>query len=359
MKRLMWDYFGIEMPNEAMGWCGEAIIKLLPSVEIYIDNIARSTAAYLRARNNLTEDEFIKHVTFAIDSTVLHELIHEMGETLDEEGVEAMCDAVYAFLNVNMVWKSIACPLKGEPIAWETCMACNDHDKAPECPLQQIRIDAYPRQFQIGRYHVSELWRVRNAYYDRRTMSTKSWAEYWDLFIGKAIGWFIEAHYPKDFGEYEFEVPLTKIVEFFGMDPDPVDAEITILGHADVVDFANKILLELKTTAGMEHVQEEAKGEHKFQLLSYYLLGLIQVPDMFRELRSARLVYLGKTFSRGKGTRRYVEHEIPLSTPNFVAEVRMLHVALKTGKPPNTECPSWMCRYCDGVAECQAEGWPE
>jgi CRISPR/Cas system-associated exonuclease Cas4 (RecB family) len=358
LKRALKKYYGMEYPErDAVAWCALFIKEMLPDIEIFIDDLAIAITAQLRRIGMLHEEYLIKYLIEGINLSLIHEIIHFEGDEMDEEKVRSMTDAVVRALEVDMTWTYIPCPATGGYVTFEMCMDCNDLEKHETCPLLAIRRDAHEgnRQYTLGRYHVSELLKTRNSYYGRRHETVRGWDDYWFMFLGKAIGYFIEGNYPEGSQEFEFEVNLADIVKLLGVEPDPVDEEITILGHADVVDREQRLLLELKTIESTYYVKDRAKPEHIWQTQAYYTLGLVQEPELFERLNGARVVYISRAKPRNKQLLRYKEHEVELETLNFVDAARRLHKALMNEAPPEFDCPKWLCNYCDYGKQCRED----
>ncbi len=359
-KEHMRKYYGFEgcPENDVIAWCAIFLKEMLPDIEIYVDKLAIGIASRLRMQGMLDEKTFIEHFIAALDISLLHEIIHLEGKTKDEDQVNAMCEAVARHLafEVNMGWTYIPCPATGGYVTFEQCVECDDLKKHPQCPLQKIRQDAHDsnRQYTLGRYHVSEVIKPRYAFYERQHATTRGWDDYWAMFLGKAIGYFIEGRYPDGDSEYEFEVKLSDVVALLGRESEPEDEEIVILGHADIADHANKLLLELKTMENLKYVKEGAKPEHIFQTQAYYTLGRVQEPEMFDNLNGARIVYISR--ARGyKRVPRYIEHKVEMELLDFVDAARTLHNAVKSDKAPPATCPDWLCRYCGHGGNCRAD----
>ena len=338
------------------GWCSLAWKEKIPDVEIYIDNIAKTVAkwqGYGRDDPKWDEGKFIGKTIQMIDFITLHEFSHQFAGTTDETGINSMCKLVIDFLKDEAnVWSFVACPALGSYVTLAQCLSCDDLSKHETCPLFGLRKDMIEgnRQFAPGSYHVSELMNKRKTFFDRKFDTSDAWSGRHAMLLGTAIGWFIERGY--EHSEYEFVVPLTEVVALLGLEPDPIDGEITILGHGDIVDFTVGVMYELKTIEVTKYVVNEPKPEHVHQAKCYYTLGMAHEPEKFSAIKDNRISYTSRAKAR-RGAPAFVEHSLGLGYVNFVEEARTLHRAVMSDTPPPVDCPEWLCRYCDHTTKCR------
>ena len=334
IRYALWLMSRFSLKDKA-GWCSAQLKKVIPDVEIYIDSIAGAVAEYLRERGKLTEDNLVKYIVRSIEHTVLHELTHLFSGELDDVRVENAVNAVLD--DTFMVWSLIPCPKKdGEPVTWVECLSCTDAEKHPTCPLHRIRVNAYPRQYKLGVYHVTELLDPRYSYFERTVDYAKKWDDYWNLFFGVAVGHYVESLYANHKQEVDLEVVVAH-----DEDGEPV----TVVGHADIIDEDVGWIMEIKCYHSLTHIVRRGRADprHEFQVRAYWTL--LKKSEKWRwmtkRIKKVRVIYFGRT-----GTRRYREFDVPLEEVDVVTPALILHRALKTGVPPRQKCAEWRCRFC-------------
>jgi len=240
-----------------------------------------------------------------------------------------------------MGWKYITCPKVKKDVSWITCLACQDPEKDRSCPMRHIRIDAYPRQYEIGRYHTSELKYPRAAYYERTVDYARPWERYYDLLYGKAFGWFLESRYAPHEGEVELEMSLVRDEE-----------HIKILGHGDLMHKTWGVELKFYYSTIYVHRAGKPSDDHIFQIQAYWTMGKKFKPWLFNDIKKLKLIYYSKM--KGKFPRRK-EFDVDLVdiTEELTTNAWMLHDALINHVPPAKNCPAWRCRFCSGKKKCE------
>jgi len=342
-----------DIPENVIGWTSKFYSErakqvlgqhfIIPDIEIYIDKIAKFGAEYL-------DDIFAFIVVTMINHALIHELIHEQGNIKNEEVVEAYTqlmikdeiDKLWKIVNPDAwLWYWISCPKLERNVTWNQCLSCTDMDKHPDCPLLKVRIDAFPRQYEYGKYHVTELPFPRYSYYNRTRKHAMSWTDYYDLLFGKALGWYIESK----FAEHQREVEVTTQLK-------RGDETITVVGHGDLVDDEVGNLYEIKFYYALKHLitRNKPNEEHEFQARAYYTIGLKEKEWMFKNIKHVKMIYYGKTKQRNVPRRK--EFVLPLK-PVSLEGAWILHYALKYRKPPEEKCPAWKCRYCPYREPCE------
>ena len=343
-RQLLHEMFGFgEIPDDAVGWCSMLLKTATVDIEIYIDLLAFYTAGILKREGRFSEGALIDLLKIGLNFSLIHEFTHWATDETDEDRVNA---AAIALLSGRwMTWSTIPCPKKeGEEVTWVECLACDDRQKHPSCPLRKIRIDAYPRQYEIGKYHVTELPFPRYSYYNRIYKYARSWDEYYDLLYGKALGWYIESKYAEHQREVTLDVPFTR------------DGEtIRVVGHGDIVDDDVGNVYELKFYYSLKYIVERGtpNPEHEFQVRAYYTLGLLCKPWMFNKIQKIKMIYYSKL--KGRKFPRRKEFVVPLEKVDVETNAWILHKALKTKVAPKELCPKWKCRYCPYKAICESE----
>jgi len=244
-----------------------------------------------------------------------------------------------------MGWYWIVCPKMKRNVTWKECLSCKDLQKHPTCPLRNVRIDAYPRQYEIGTYHVTELIYPLSSYYERTNPYAMDWNEYWDLLYGKALGWYIEWLHARHTREVEVEEKLSRYT-------NGTLEYIKIIGSADLIGEQSDQLIEIKFYYSTFYIAKEMKPHeaHKFQAQAYYRMGLKCKPQLFENIKKITILYYGKTKS-AKIPRR-IEISVPLEPIGEVFERNawLLHDALINKDPSKLPaCPKWKCRYCKHV----------
>ena len=309
-----------------------------------------------------------------LSETVCHELCHEFG-VWDEEQVDGAIDAlmrepddvlvdkataaemVKGLYAGTMVLRWVSCPNTHGLVDWDACFECDDFDKHPTCPLRRIRMDAAPRTYTDKRYHVSELGKVRYAFYDRNCENVWDWQDYWAMMWGRGFGDYVEMLYEKEDKEasqFVFETTAEQLCALYGVEPDEYD-DFIVIGHADVnaVEL-DGLLMELKTQHNLKYVANAPNPGHVFQLQAYYTLMCAQYPEKAKKIKELRLVYFGRTW-RGKGLAPYIEHVVPMDVIDLRTRARMMRMSEETRMPPEMRCEDWLCRYCDNKASCRAD----
>jgi len=309
----------------------------IPDIEVMIDELCRHIAFELKRQNRYTEERFIENIKAGLNIAILHELIHEIGDIQNETAVDIVTNELLKRLK-RMGWFWIPCAKHKRNVTWEECLKCTDSEKLPSCPLRNVRIDAYPRQYKIGRYHVTELMYPLHSYYQRTNPYAADWNEYWDLLYGKALGWYIENLHAKHVIEVEVNETLTRNGD-----------SIEIVGHADLIGESSDTLIEIKFYYSLYHIQKSKKAHeaHEFQARAYYRMGLRSKPWLFDKIKKITVLYYSKTKS-SKIPRR-LEIDVPLVPLGDIMEKNAwtLHTALVSNKPPlKYRCPEWKCKMC-------------
>jgi len=277
------------------------------------------------------EDILINDMIKIINTAVVHELIHEYTEIPESADEDRVTKATIALVDAaKMTWHWIPCPKKnGAKVTWMECLACKDYEKHPSCPLRAIRLDAYPRQYEYGRYHVTELENPRRSYFEREIQYSKEWRSYWSLFFGRAVGFYVESLYAQHKTEVELEIDY---------------GDFKVVGHADIIDEDYGAVLEIKCYHTLRHIirRGEADPRHEFQARAYYTMLKHAKPYIAKDIKKVRVIYFGRT-----GTKQYQEFDVPVEEVDLETPARILHEALKRGEPPEQMCPEWMCKtYC-------------
>ena len=326
----------------------------IPDMEIYVDEVARAVAFALRGKGFIDADENVQEEMFkevmvdAMSEVLVHELCHFMG-LHSEKAVDQAVKAI--FDSDTMGWHLIACPKHHEPVTWPTCLACDDFEKHEKCPLQRVRQESTPRLYTPQLYHVTELQKIRYAFYERWNKTISSWDDWWAMFWGTAIGHYIEGLYPEGYQEFEFNVSGEDLAKFYGVEPSELD-NFVVTGHADIVDKDIGLVIELKTSHSLKYVKDGPNPNHRWQIQAYYTLGLIEFPEIFEKLKEIRIVYYGRTW-RGAKLPPSVEHTVPMQTIDLLTPARMMRESELSGMPPAMRCPEWLCRYCKSTTLCK------
>ena len=342
----------VDRENNAILWVIAMLKDYLPEIEVYVDEIAKGVATHMKHTGDAEIDEgkFINFLMDGLSKTLIHELIHDLG-VWDETEVD---EYGHMLLNaMKMVWQYIPCPNSNGLVDWKTCFACGDSEKHETCPLQRIRQDAIPREYELKKYHVSELLKTRYAFFERRFKTIAGWDEYWPLFWGRAIGWYIASLYGKESREFEVNVGARDLAKFYGVPAEHTD-DFVITGHIDILTEADGLVLELKTQYNLKYITKAPNPHHVAQLQAYYTLGLIQFPDMFGKLKALRIVYLGRNW-KGSGMPPYKEHIIPKETVDLLTPARWMRASEDTETPPPIYCPDWMCKNCPHTEMCRED----
>jgi len=338
--------------NGAILWVIAMLKDYLPEIEIYVDEIAKGLASHMKAADKeIDEDKFITFLMDGLSKTLVHELIHELGPIRSEIETEYYAHTLLDAM--KMVWQYIPCPNINSLVDWKTCLSCEDSEKHETCPLQRIRQDAVPREYELKKYHVSELLKVRYSFFERRFKTIASWDDYWPLFWGRAIGWYVASLYDKESREFELNVSASDLARFYGVPAESTD-DFAITGHIDILTEADGMVLELKTQYNLKYVTKAPNPHHVAQLQAYYTLGLIQFPDVFGKLKALRIVYFGRNWE-GSGMPPYKEHTVPNETVDLLTPGRWLRASEDTEHPPPIYCPDWMCKNCPHTEMCREE----
>ena len=318
--------------------------EIVPDVQMFYDLLI----PYLKYRSN-KEMIFQRLSMDFLDELYLEEIIHQMGGVTDTAAFKAV---IHSMLKDHRRmrsggWQLISCPKTETEIVWLQCYECTDIEKHKTCPLYELRIDAAPRKYEFGKYHISELNHLKNSYYERIGKPySLSWREYMPLLLGKAFGWYVESKY----AERCREVDLT-------YRPENAPEDFTfITGHQDLhLEHADGTasIYELKLYAfiGIMIKEDHAKEEHEFQARGYYTMGLKCKPRMYRRIRAIKVDY----YSKGKEGIIHTEFEVPLEVIDIATPALLLHRALKEHNPDLLpDCPAWRCRgYCKHI-ECKS-----
>lgn len=339
-RKALYRYYGAnDMPDDAAGWCSVLIKKDLPDIEIYIDEVARELHAALKDKEIIDEEIFRIYFSESMSLILLHELIHYYGKVENDDKIENAVDILTK--DLYMTWHYIKCPKVQSNVSWIECLECSDADKHETCPLHKIRLDAQPRKVEKGVYHISELSFLRYSYFARITPYADDWDSYYDMFFGKALGWYIESKFAEHQREVELDIHASRLRG--GTQED----DFHVIGHADIIDEGDGQGIELKFYYALDFVLKNNRADprHEFQLRSYYTLGKILKPYMFDKIKKLKVVYFSKT--KGRGKPRYKEYEVPLEEVDILSSARILYEAEKAGKPPKGHCDPWMCRYCE------------
>lgn len=329
--------FGADaMPDDTMAWTTKFIKDGIPDVEFFIDEMAKYCARELKRINKFTEENFITNMVFGMNLTVNHELIHWFGDIKNERVVEFITNMMMK--DAFMGWKWIPCPNKEKNVTWIECLQCTDSEKAAECPFRMVRIDAAPREYKLGEYHVTELPHVLKAYFERTDPYARAWLEYYDMMFGKALGYYIEGLYEHHCQEVDLRLPFGE--------------REAVVGSADLVLDKTGRLVELKFYYNISKLvrTNTPNVEHTFQAQAYYTMGLKHKPYLFKKIKRITLVYYSKMKSRKVPRRKEFEVELVTIEKVMVERATILHKALvRKIAPIAHKCPTWLCGYCKHV----------
>lgn len=276
----------------------------------------------------------------------LHENIHDCGDLTDEETTfKLMYMLMDGFKKMKFnSWHYLYCPNRGgERVSWDTCYKCKDTEKHPTCPFLALRKDAYPRQYEEGRYHVSELGNLRMSYYERvGEPYARDWQQYNPLLLGKALGWFIESLYKKEHHEIELFLNREQCQQ---LTTEPLPADFKgISAHQDLhlETEDGGVLVELKLYAfiGIMVRQRKAKPEHEQQARAYLTMGQILYPKLYGTVKKVWVTY----YTKAKEAITKIDIEVPCEPVDMVTPALTLHKAL-TAKNPDLlpRCPPYLC----------------
>jgi len=335
--------------DDLVGWTIALLRDYLPDIEIYIDEICRVVALNMKLIGKNDEDDYIRFVIQALNEVFIHELIHELGFIVNEDEVEDYTTAIFDAM--KMVWHYIPCPLKNDLVTWDICLACNDFEKHETCPLQRIRMDAIPRQYEPKKYHVSELLKVRYAFYERRHKTIGAWEDYWSMFWGRAIGYYVASLYKEEVREVELNVHAKDLAKFYGVSVETTD-DFLITGHIDILPYEDGLCLELKSQFNLKYVTNAPNPYHCSQILAYWVLGQIQFPEIFSKVKQLRIEYYGRNW-RGTSMPPSKEHIIPMENIDILTPARWLRMTEDTNTPPPIYCPDWLCKSCEHKELCK------
>ena len=342
----------LDKEDDIVGWTIALLKDYLPDIEVYVDEICRTVALHMDLIGKNDEDEYIKFVIRMLNEVFVHELIHELGFIINEEEVQDYTTALFEAM--KMVWHYIPCPNTNELVTWDVCLACNDFDKHETCPLQRIRKDAIPRQYEQKKYHVSELLKARYSFYERRQKTIAGWSEYWPMFWGRAIGWYVASLYEEKSREFELNVAAKDLAEFYGVPVEPTD-DFTITGHIDILPYEDGLSLELKCQYNLKYVTDAPNPHHVAQVQAYWVLGQIQFPEIFSKVKQLRITYYGRNW-KGASVPPYKEHVVPMEKIDLLTPARWMRESEDTNKPPAIYCPDWLCRICPHKSLCREDG---
>lgn len=280
-----------------------------------------------------------------------------------------------------MGWTNIPCPkIGGVDVSWDTCLRCEDADKAPECPAWVIRHDLAPRPVTPGSYHVTELYDLRRSFFERTHDYSASWDEYaLDFWIGKAAHAYLEQSYLR---KWHDELPEgSKGIErewrerYYSWN---LGDDIRVVGSPDLLDLLHipRVLHEFKTYGTIKFLlkRNEPEPEHVFQAQTYVKLieelRPFDRPDIVRitylaKAKLPRPIFTGKGMiipngngKDGKPERRYLEFNLAAEATKDVPErARGLDAALRDNVVPNGHCAEWKCDGCHHAKECASRGW--
>jgi hypothetical protein len=276
----------------------------------------------------------------------LHEIIHAKSGELGEEKVfEAVDKLMQDFKQMRLSgWAYIKCPNKKKNVTWNDCYLCSDTEKHPTCPFHALRLDAYPRSYTFGLYHVSELPNPRMYYYERiGEPYARSWKDYNPLLLGKALGWYIESKY----AESCHEITLT----YDGRDvrKDLPDDFKGVTGHQDlhIIDEKGQMVVELKLYAFIGYMikANKPKPEHEFQVRAYYTMGKRTKPYYYDKVHTIKVTYYTKN---NRESISQMDIDVPIKEVDVITPALLLHKALKEKNPDLLpQCPVYLCkRYC-------------
>lgn len=327
--------FGVdEIPDDTMAWCAKFMKDEIADIEFYIDEMCIYCARELKRIGKFTEENFVRNMIYGMNLAVNHELIHIFGNIKNEAIVELITKKLLK--EVWMGWHWIPCPKLLKDVTWIECLQCGDAQKHPSCPFRNVRIDASPREYEIGTYHVTELPHVLYSYFERTNPYSRAWIEYYDMLYGKALGWYLESRHAHHCQEVSLKL-------------ESPDKDFKIVGSADLVlDKANR-LVELKFYYSISKLvrQNAPNDEHTFQVQAYYTMGLKYKPWLFEKLDRITIVYYSKMKSRKLPRRKEFEVEVKTIEQDMLTPARTLHKALVSKKPPlDHKCPDWLCGYC-------------
>jgi len=297
------------------------IKKMIPDIEIYLDEFARLTTPDIIARG--------------ITEAIVHETCHAEG--LNEKQAHAATREIMKMLK-PMVWKLIKCPKTNANVGWEECLRCSDAEKHPTCPGYSIRSRSKPREHAPNIYHITELITPRHAYFERKYDVTKAWADspvWMRFFMGRAFHEF----YEKAYAEHEVEIGVAR---------DYGDFKVT--GRIDII--SDGLLQELKTHGDLGRVKARGVSpEHVWQAHAYYSLLKVTQPRLANEIKKIRILYAGLTRAD-----TWCEFDVKPKdiSDDIYARAKDLHEALKAGvAPEDFPCPEWRCRLCDYASQCK------
>lgn len=334
-------------------------------VEVYLDEIA--TAAFKAAEENarlfgvgpVQADalEPSKLITLLISTCIVHEWLHYEMKLEEHPVVFATDHVLHALTDPEwprelvsshaMVWSHMVCPLKkGKQhpeahVTFDECLSCMDNEKAPECPVWELRWQLLGRRpIRPNTYHVTEITNPRRAYFDRIHDYSEMWDQVWDYFFGHAVHSHIQETFPRPYREIYVTQEFTRAEE-----------KITLVGGIDAYDPAQHVVLEFKTYATLDFAaRDEPEVDHVYQSHTY--VGMAKVSKPWLVADKIRLVYLAKTRSH-RGIARYREFLMDPKPPDdYEQRTWDLHDSLKTGQPPTRRCTPWVCRFCPHISQC-------
>jgi hypothetical protein len=243
-------------------------------VEVYLDEIA--TAVYKAADENArlfglgpvqpSALEPSNLIMLLISTCVVHEWLHHE-QNLEERPVVYATEHVLHGLtdpewprellrSRPMVWSHMVCPLKkGKQhpeahVTFDECLLCMDHEKAPDCPVWELRWQLLGRRpIRPNTYHVTEITNPRRSYFDRIHDYSEMWDQVWDYFFGHAVHSHIQETFPRPYREIYVTVDFTREKE-----------KITLVGGIDAYDPAQQDLGGLEFDKSSRAAQKEGSA---------------------------------------------------------------------------------------------------
>ena len=275
------------------------------------------------------------------------------------------------------MWKWPRCPKRDyAPVTWEECLRCSNLKCHKKCfPLQlrrRIYEDLLAWKPVLGVYHVTELTRIRQAFYNRTRDYAATFDHALDLHIGKAFHEYLQ----KEFEPW-VEIPVWRD---FG--------QFRVIGYIDACSLEEDLLIDFKVYSSLYYIMTKYEGnaspDHEFQVRAYYTLAVniadqidkhklltihraFLTPDLtFWQPRYLFVWYFAKR--RPDRKRGHIEfdrltrcYKCPvkplLIMPEIYERARRLHYALLTGHPPSRlSCPDWLCAFCPHWEVCLKRG---
>jgi len=258
------------------------------------------------------------------------------------------------------MWKWVRCPKHGyQAIPWEECLECDNLACHERCPPWEFRLMIYEDLIawkpKIGVYHVTELVKQRQAYFNRTRDYVASFDHSLDLHIGRAFHEYLQKRF-----EPFVEVPVWRDYGKF-----------MVIGRIDAYDRRHALIIDFKVYSSLYFIHTKGVApEHKFQVQAYHTLArqldpraedIIRYPRkhlslVFGTIPPKHLIvwYFAKR-ARKRGREVIVErlnrfHKgmvKPVIRQDIYQRAKELHQALTTTKPPSRlTCPEWLCCFC-------------